>query len=548
MGAVVQQNDRRTLQRLVRTSLDLRRPVPPGMVIGVLVPEEDFDRLMAESDLPYPPLADRSPGCSFNSVTRELSSRVWGKVRFDDQGLCVEPSWNMSRDKTLLTLAVDHVDCAGREVTVERLLAEIPPGLEEIELDEEELAEGIARAAKSGKPQDLVLARGQFPLPGEDGRLELTFSPHLAAGTLREDGSMDFRERGGLNFVTEDERLAVLVPPVPGMPGHDILGESIPPPEPKPAMVHVGKGVMETPEEDGRVIYTAAHPGIVHFQGKTLSVSNVLEINGDVDMSTGNVHSKHGAVHVKGCVRSGFKVEAPGDIVVDDVVEEADLIAGGNVAVGGGVIMNRKTRIVAKGNVSARFMQNARVAAGGDLTVEAELSHCEVKVRGKVMAAGSKGMISGGRVECGDGVQVNLLGNEARSKTVIVLDVPIPEAEEIMEERNLLAQRLVRLDRAIGSEDALGALMNAAEEDRRILAELIKVRGKIQADIRAMDDDLAERRRKMEAELAEKRVHVLQTAYSGVEVFLGNKRLALTEDMDAPVFRWDPKERAVVAE
>ena len=262
-------------------------------------------------------------------------------------------------------------------------------------------------------------------------------------------------------------------------------------------------------------------------------------------METGNVHSKSGAVRVRGSVRSGFKVEAPGDIIVDEVVEEADIVSGGSVVVSGGVIMNRKNRIVAKNDVTAKFFQNALIAAGGDVTAEAELSHCDVKAGGRVAVLGSSGMISGGRVESAGGVQAEYLGNEARSKTSITLRIMGPKEEKVLEGRNLLIEELTRLDRAIGAEDALQSLMNAPEEDRRILAELIKVRARIQADIRSIDEELAEERREMEARLAQTQVKVGRTAYSGVVIVIGSRRLALTEDMDAPVFQWDAAGRSV---
>lgn len=539
---------RHPLRRLLKTSLNLDRPAPRGTVLGTLVAEEEFERLMPDADLPYPPLAEKSPGCSFDAETRELRADVWGRVRFGAEGIRVEPAWFLNKDKTLLTVEADGEDCLGAAVSAGRLLAVLPPGLEDVPLDHEALNKALAEAARSGKPVPAVMARGRLPKSGTDGKLRLLFSPKQSAGSLREDGTMDFRERGGLHCVAEGEPLAELVPPVPGEPGVDVFGSVLAPAEPRAASVKAGKGVTETPREDGWTVYSAAIGGVAHFSGGILTVSELLTIEGDVDMRTGHVRSKQGSVRITGSVRSGFQVESPGDIIVDGLVEEADLTAGGGIAVAGGVIMNHKNTLTAGGNVSARFFQNARVAAGGDVTAKTEISHCEVKAGGRVLVTSAKGAVSGGAVECGEGVQAAYLGNEARSKTRIVVKVQVGGDEISLEWRNALALKLTRLDQAIGSEDALGALMNSAEEDRRILAELIKIRGRVQADIRAEDDRLAEERKKLEAMLAEKRVKAWVVAHSGVVVVMGAKRMALTEDMDMPVFRWDPDKRTVVAD
>ncbi|BBD07388.1 DUF342 domain-containing protein [Desulfovibrio ferrophilus] len=485
-----------------------------------------------------------SPGCEFDPETRTLVATVFGTVQFTKEGIRIIPSWELSHDKTLLMVDVHPEDFNGEEISSGRLLAVIPPEAKELELDFEALNAALAQALETKEFCPAVMARGLLPEPGQDGRLKLAFKADQTAGTLREDGSMDFRERGGIHFVNEGDELGILYPPIPGTPGHDIFGTPIEPAEPQPSKAKAGQGVTSTHNDDGTTAFTASRVGVAHFLNDTLEVSELLEISGDVDYDTGNIHAEHGAVHIRGAIKSGFKVEASGDVIVDGLIEEADVTAGGLV-VAGGIIMNGKNKVQAEGNVSAKFFQNALVRAGGDVIAELEISHSDIIATGSIIALGRKGIISGGHIISGSDIHAKIIGNESRSKTIVEIRLPSPRQDQLTNARNQLTEELSRLDKAIGAEDALTMLMTAPEEDRRILAELVKVRGKIQADIRTIDESIATERKALEDLLAEKQVKAEQQAFCGTEVIFSGKSLKVTEDMNAPRFHWNPQDRKI---
>ena len=61
-----------------------------------------------------------------------------------------------------------------------------------------------------------------------------------------------------------------------------------------------------------------------------------FEVDGDVDVSIGNI-SFVGSIIVRGTIRSGFKVEAEGDIEVWGNVEAATVQSQGNVIIRGNI-------------------------------------------------------------------------------------------------------------------------------------------------------------------------------------------------------------------
>jgi hypothetical protein len=537
--------DNTLLPHLLRTEYDLARPVPPGTVFGTLAPEEEMRAAEGLGELPYPPVSTHHEGLAFDAARGELRAKVWGKVFLAEDGIRFAPTWNISEDRMLLTLEVDAQDCLGQEVTEERLRESLPPLLANLDLDPQPLREALEQSRKAGGFVFVALLRGLFPEPGIDGRLNLLLRQEQRVGTLREDGSMDYRERGGLRFVNQGDALAELHPPVPGTPGFDILGEAVPPREPREAKVRIGKNVEAAQGRDGVTLFTAAIKGIFHFRNDTLEVSELLEINGDVDLATGNIRARQGGVHVKGAVRSGCVIEAQGDVIVEGLIEDADITAGGLV-VSGGVLMSGRNRIVAAGNVAAKFFQNAEVQAGGDVVAQLEITHSKIVAGGDVSVVGARGIIRGGHIISGGNITAHILGNEARGATIVEIRPANREEQELIDQRAGLTEELERMDTALGSEEPMTALMAAPEEDRRILVELIKARGRLQGEIRALDVQILEARHVLRERLAALRVQALRRVFSGVEVVIMGKRLSVTADMEASRFRRDADSRKII--
>jgi len=476
-----------------------------------------------------------------------VTANRWGKVRFTEEGIRVEPLWEISEDGMKLVLNADCVDLNGNEVTAEHLLAAIPPGLEKLEFDAKLMRHALHDAKEKGHGTSVVMASGFLPEPGQDGRLVLEFALGKAAGTLREDGSMDFRERGGLDFVSQGDVLGTLYAPVPGQPGYDILGNTLDPPAPKELKIKTGPGVAQENKADGTTVYTATRVGLAKYQGEVLDVVELLQIQGDIDLHTGNIKVDHGSVHITGDVTSGFKVEAVGDVIIDGLVEEADIVAGGLV-IAGGIIMNGKNRIDATGDVSAKFFQNAVVNSGGDVSAGLEFSHCEIFAKGKVSALGGKGIINGGHIISEDNIHAKIIGNEARTKTIVEIRIASSRSDSLLEVRNSLVEQSERLTKAIGTDNLVEALTKEPEENRRILAELAKVKGKVQASIREVDSAIVSERAAAKEALSAKRIKADQKANSGVQVIIGGKELKLLEGVDAPSFRLDQESKRIVSD
>ncbi len=273
-----------------------------------------------------------------------------------------------------------------------------------------------------------MIAAGRKPTEGRPPRVDFIVPRPSGEFLLRADGSMDYKSQDRFRSVAPGETIAVLHPPVPGLPGKTVFDKEIPAPASPEFRILAGNHVSLISETDGRTTARADSFGqVVWVSGPrtlTVSISPVLDIKGDVDLSSGNINFKGSAV-VHGAVRSGFTVAVTGNLTVLGNIEPgAKITAGGDLVVfkgilGTGMTAEVEPEIKAFGGIKALFAENVRMTAQGDIQLGAAMnSHLS-----------SNGMISvvksivGGSVTSFKSVEVGEIGNAAGTRTEILCGV-----------------------------------------------------------------------------------------------------------------------------
>ncbi len=305
---------------------------------------------------------------------------------------------------------------SGAPLDTERLKNQIAAAGVAVEADEEALSQFLGRLDEAEDEVDVVIASGIPPVHGSDGRLEFSVDTDQSVGTVRENGSIDYHERSTVRTVAEGDLLGRMIPPETGTPGQDVAGRALPARDGRPVVLTPGENV--TVSDDG-LEFRAGIDGMIKFARNVLTVTQVVEIPGDVDFGTGNIHMDEGSTLIKGTVRSGFAVSSAHNVVVGESVEDAEIQAGGDVMVQQGILMTDKGFIKAEGSVYARFAQNARIEAGGDVVIDNNISNCDITAGGRVLATKGKGQIQGGIIRCNGGVEANKIGSKSNVKTLI---------------------------------------------------------------------------------------------------------------------------------
>jgi len=250
------------------------------------------------------------------------------------------------------------------------------------------------------------VAMGIRAVDGEDGSYSLSFDPNSTGPQERDDGSVDYRELGLIKNVLEGEVLCNIVLPAAGIDGTNVFAGVISARQGVPAPVEAGKNVLIT--EDGTELL-AETAGCVYFKDKKVFIEEAYSLKEDVSLKTGNVQF-NGSIHIAANVLQGFKVSAQKDIYVKGRVEGAELTAGGNIVIVGGITGMNSAKIEAEGDITAKFIENATVLCGGNLTCDIILMS-KVKVEKSIFMKGERAAIIGGSVMAGEKITARTLGS-----------------------------------------------------------------------------------------------------------------------------------------
>ena len=386
-----------------------------------------------------------------SKLLKSDESTVAGKIS-SDTNVTIHPETvkvDVSRDRTKAYLIFKPAQNGGRRATMD----DVNEALSEATIKEGIFKENIEQALKERDPREkYLIAEGKLPIHEKDGYLEYFFNAEKKTGKpkLLEDGTVDFRN---LDLIETVEAQAVLIkvhPPLPGTNGIDVLGQPLEHKKAKPAPAILrGKGVSV--DSTGR-IFTSDTCGQVIFQNKKLSVSSVLEIESDIDNSTGNIEF-NGSVVISGMVRTGFSVIATGNIEVQGIVEGANIKSDADVFLYKGIQGRDSAVITAGGDINAKYAYHCVLNCGGDI-ISDSIMHSNVECNGSITLLGKNGLLVGGKILVRDKIEAKTIGSTMATNTEIqVGNEPkaIDEYKELVQQLNASKVEYEKVTKAIGT-------------------------------------------------------------------------------------------------
>lgn len=376
---------------------------------------------------------------------------------------------------------------------------------------------------------DLLVAQGKTPRNGSDARIEYYFqTDKKAKPTLKEDGSVDFFHLNTINHCHKGDILARLYPEDRGEAGSTVYREKIPPREVKAGILHYGRNISIS---EDKTVLTAETDGHVMLVDNSVFVSDVLEVE-NVDTSTGNLDYE-GSVRVNGNVCANFEVRAQGNIEVVGIVEGARLYAGGNIIIARGMNGMGRGELRADGNIVAKFLENARVSAGGSVSTESIL-HSRVTAETQIVVTGKRGFITGGRVCATSLIQVKTLGSPMGTDTLAEVGMdPVRKArlqelqKQVAESSKMIAQIHPVLT-ALSKKIAQGVRLRP--DQFKGLQEMVQQEKQLQEIIAKSNEELTD----LQAALQESRgarVEVSGEVYAGTKICISDVSLVVKESM-----------------
>lgn len=361
-----------------------------------------------------------------------------------------------------------------------------------------------------------ICAKGNDPIPGSDARVEYGFDESIKGRpTALEDGRVDFKDLNMFTVVNKGDLLAEKIPAEAGISGMDVLGQPVAAKNGRDMPVPAGKNVVV----EGNKVF-AAIPGEMQIINKKVHVSPILNINGDVDLSTGNIDFV-GSVVIRGSVQQGFAVKAEGGVEIYGSVC-GGMVEAQNILIRMGIQGAYRGRVEARGNVATNFIENAQVFADGDVIVRDAIMNSRVTAGQKVIVEGKRGSIVGGHVTAADEIRSKTVGNYLSPNTKLEVGINPALRAEYNSIRKDLKKMEAELDQTQKTLQTLKKYKQDAlpPERRELLLKLTQTQFPLAAKLEAMRNRMVELELKFE-EGSYGRIRVTDAAYPGTEIIMG---------------------------
>ena len=362
-----------------------------------------------------------------------------------------------------------------------------------------------------------LIARGKPAFDGENGNI-VDYFPRSIDRVLEVDefGQVDYTNLNLIRNVKLGQEICRLIQPTEGDPGRTVLDQELPAKSGK--SVPLPKGRNTEISEDGLTLI-ASMAGHVEFTGRSFQVKPVLDIQGDVDFSTGDINFI-GDINIEGDVLSGFTIRAMGNIHVGGVVEAGSSVeAGGDLVVVKGILGDGTTVVRSHRSIFSKYIENATIYARENLQTDCIINgsiYCD----GEVRVRSGRGCIMGGRIWAAKMVNVQTIGSLSEVRTSIALGgLPCTnfEREIIRKDLKNLEMELEKLECQLDSPTKSSILSKTRM--KLSVAEL---------KLKQLEEDLADI--KLTLKETESGRLECSLAYPGTEISFGDEILRLRQE------------------
>ncbi len=402
-----------------------RRYLDPGYPYYKFIP---FEKLRIDSSI------------YFDNNTRSYKSHWYGFVVIDHaKNLRVMSPLQVSKTKTeahfIIVPTKTHRIPSAHDIEEQLIANKIT---EQVALNKIESQLTSINAAEQ-KISRILVAAGRRAVDGRAEYYEPLIELEKKAGKLQLNGSIDFKEIDSIHEVKKGFELLKRYDKLRAEDGVTIYGEKIIA-EMLPQQGYL-KGDNLVPSNSNPEIYVAAVDGCLNVNGKKISVSEVAYFPGDINYETGNVHF-HGTVNIRGSVLPGFEVAAGSNVVIEGNVDDALVTAGGSVTVKMGIAGKGNTKVIAQGDVTAKYIVNARVESENDVIIEESIINSEVFANNRVIVSSEKGKIMGGKVTALYSIEIASAGSNKETATDLTVGRNL-KIERILEDirKDISAER-----------------------------------------------------------------------------------------------------------
>ncbi len=383
-----------------------------------------------------------------------------------------------------------------------------------------------------------LVAEGSYPSNGADAEIIYNFNTEGTPAFLKEkNGKVDFKDKNLVQNVVEGQVLAEKKPAQKGVKGRTVTGKTLEAKDGHDKEFKVGNNVTIT---DKGLKAVAATNGQVLLVNEKITVESVYLVDGDVNLSTGNIHFL-GTVVVKGNVEDGFSVKATGNIEIMGNVGKCTIDAVGNVIVHQGINCKEGGSVKAGKGVMAKFIQNSKVEAGEIVFVTDGIINSYVDSNGKIICKGKRATIVGGRLRATEEISAKTFGSLAVGSTEIEVGFDPKSKERLLElEQKKVAdeKELEEIDRNLVTLENLKKKMRDKfpEEKQKIYDELNEKVVNLKSELQSIESENASIYEHIKSLKSTGKISAAATVYPGVKITIKDAHLEIKNELKRVTF------------
>lgn len=384
--------------------------------------------------------------------------------------------------------------------------------------------------------QYVCVAKGTAATRGENGYYDFKKDMHdmKKKPLINADGSVDYKNSLSLAIVKEGELLATYIPPTEGKPGIDIYGKIQPAlARGKELMPLRGKGIKS---DDSKINYYAEYSGHIVMDGSRISIEKLYQINGDLDLETGNIHFD-GDVDVSGDVRSGLEIITTGNIYIHGHVGACKLEAGKCITIEKGVQGKDSCEIKAGENVACKFVERCKINSAGNIYADSVLDSTLI-AENQIIVTSKVGNVVNSEVYGMCGVIVKEAGNNVGTPTLLRTGLP----HEYYLRANELTKAIQEIDQKINSfnhhlETLESAMASDPEKYNDTKMQITRAKIVLSSSRKEYSDELSVLNEKIKADRTNSFINITGTVYDNVRIYIGSIPYLVTEAVKEVTFR-----------
>jgi uncharacterized protein len=188
------------------------------------------------------------------------------------------------------------------------------------------IEEALLKCSSEQKVDHVLIVQGLNSIDDIDDILDIKYKKSTKELIEDSKGNVDFKTIGYIAKVKKGDLIAVLKKGQEGKDGIDVYGKTIKHKIGKKISLNAGEGCELI--NDTEIV--SSIDGKPYVKNTSFTVKQVHEINGNVDLETGNIKF-NGDVIIYGAVKEGMKVEADRSIEIYKNIAQSEIIAKGDV-------------------------------------------------------------------------------------------------------------------------------------------------------------------------------------------------------------------------